>query len=96
LPQRGSLLEGGLVIAIAVLIVGLVFERRRQRGVERLLHQRLDFEILVSELSASISMLGSAERPALVTRWLHRLGTCLEVDRCPCYRPRTPITTWCR
>ncbi len=80
-PRRGTLLEGALVIVTAVLVVGLVFERRRQRRVERLLHQRLDFEILVSELSASINMLGSAERPALVTRWLQRLGACLEVDR---------------
>jgi hypothetical protein len=60
------------------LIVGLVL---RRAGSERLLQQRLRFEILVSELSASINMVGPAERSALVTRWLKRLGACLEVDR---------------
>ena len=80
-PSRVNLLEGVVVTAQAALIIGLVLERRRRRRVERLLQQRLDFEILVSELSASISMVGPAERSALVTRWLKRLGACLEVDR---------------
>lgn len=80
-PPRATLLESALVTVTVVLVIGLVLERRRQRGVERLLHQRLEFEILVSELSASINMTGPAERTALLARWLQRLGTCLEVDR---------------
>ena len=70
-----------MVTAQAALIIGLVLERRRQRRAERLLQQRLDFETLVSELSTSINMLRSADRAALITRWLQRLAACLEVDR---------------
>lgn len=70
-----------VVAAQALLIVGLILERRRQRTLERLMQQRLDFEILVSELSAGVTMLGGTDRSTTVTRWLQRLGTCLEVDR---------------
>ena len=76
-----NVLEAIVVAAQALLIAWLVLVRRRQRRTERALQQRLDFEILVTELSSSLNMLGAAERSAFVTRWLHRLGTCLEVDR---------------
>jgi len=84
---RSNLLEGTVVAAQALLIVGLILERRRQRNAERVLQRGLDFEILVSELSANVTMLwggaggGSTDRSATVGRWLQRLGTCLEVDR---------------
>ena len=82
---RPNLLEGTVVAAQALLIVGLILERRRQRKAERVLQRGLDFEILVSELSASVTMLGGVgggtDRAATVRRWLQRLGTCLEVDR---------------
>lgn len=78
---RPNFLEGTVVAAQALLIVGLILERRRQRNAERLLQRGLDFEILVSELSASVTMLGGTDRSATVTRWLQRLGTCLDVDR---------------
>jgi two-component system sensor kinase FixL len=78
---RANFLEAAVVGAQALLIIGLILERRRQRSVERALQQQRDFEILVSELSSSVNMVGSSDRPALVTRWLQRLGACLEVDR---------------
>jgi signal transduction histidine kinase len=80
-PRRTNFLEASIVAAQALLIIGLVLERRRQRSVERTLQQQRDFEILVSELSSSVNMVGATDRPALVTRWLQRLGACLEVDR---------------
>ena len=80
-PSRATILEAIVVAAQALLIAWLVLERRRQRRTERALQQRLDFEILVTELSSSLNLLGKAERSAFVTRWLQRLGSCLEVDR---------------
>src|SRR5512145_2032579 len=80
-PSRATILEATVVAAQALLIAWLVLERRRQRRIERALQQRLDFEILVTELSSSLNLLGAAERSAFVTRWLQRLGACLEVDR---------------
>jgi hypothetical protein len=80
-PHRAGFLEGSIVFAQAVLIVGLVLERRRQRGVERSLQQQRDFEILISELSSSITMLGATERSAFLARWVQRLAICLDVDR---------------
>ena len=80
-PSRATILEAIVVAAQALLIAWLVLERRRQRRTERALQQRLDFEILVTELSSSLNMLGAAERLPFVTRWLQRLGSCLEVDR---------------
>jgi signal transduction histidine kinase len=82
-PSRGgpNFLEAAIVAVQAILIIGLVVERRRQRGVERTLQQQRDFEILVSELSSSVNLVGASDRPALVTRWLQRLGACLGVDR---------------
>src|SRR5439155_24248484 len=76
-----NFLEATVVAAQALLIVGLILERRRQRNAERLLQRGLDFEILVSELSASVTMRGGTDRSATVTRWLQRLGTCLDVER---------------
>src|SRR5881409_2809665 len=72
---RPNFLEATVVAAQALLIVGLILERRRQRNAERLLQRGLGFEILVSELSASVTMLGGTDRSATVTRWLQRLGT---------------------
>ncbi len=80
-PRGANFLEAAVVAAQALLIIGLVLERRRQRSVERKLEQQRDFETLVAELSSSVNMVGASDRPALVTRWLQRLGACLEVDR---------------
>ena len=76
-----GLLEALIVAAQAVVIVGLIWERQRRRAAERALHQRLEFETLVSELSSSLTMLRASDRPSVVLRWLRRLAGCLEIDR---------------
>lgn len=79
--ERTTVLEALIVAAQAVVIVGLIWERQRRRASERALHQRLEFETLVSELSSSLTMLRSNDRPSVVPRWLRRLADCLEIDR---------------
>jgi signal transduction histidine kinase len=78
---RTTLLEGIVVTAQAVLIIGLVLERRRRRRAEELLEQRLEFETLVSELTSHLGMVDRAEHDLLITRWLQRLANSLGVDR---------------
>ena len=73
-------LEALIVAAQAVVIIGLIWERQRRRAAERALHQRLEFETLVSELSSSLTMLRAGDRPNVVLRWLRRLADCLELD----------------
>ena len=74
-----TFLEVLIVAAQAVLIIGLIWERQRRRAAERALHQRLEFEILVSELQSSLTTL-RADRPSVIARWLQRLRDCLEID----------------
>ncbi|MGE5802662.1 MAG: sensor histidine kinase [Gemmatimonadota bacterium] len=76
-----TVLEALIVFAQAVVIIGLIWERQRRRAAERALHQRLEFETLVSELSSSLTMLRAGDRPTVVLRWLRRLADCLEIDR---------------
>jgi len=76
-----TVLEAVIVAAQAVVIIGLVWERQRRRLAERALHQRLEFETLVSELSSNLTMLRAGDRPSVVLRWLRRLADCLEIDR---------------
>jgi len=78
---RTTVLEALIVFAQAVVIIGLIWERQRRRAAERALHQRLEFETLVSELSSSLTMLRAGDRPTVVLRWLRRLADCLEIDR---------------
>src|SRR5262245_17653444 len=75
-----TFLEAVIVAAQAVVIAGLIWERQRRRAAERALHQRLEFETLVSELSSSLTMLRAGDRPSVVVRWLRRLADCLEID----------------
>lgn len=77
---RITFLEALIVAAQAVVILGLIWERQRRRAAERSLHQRLEFETLVSELSSSLTMLRAGDRPRVVLRWLRRLADCLEID----------------
>jgi len=77
---RTTFLEAVIVTAQAVVIVGLIWERQRRRAAERALHQRLEFETLVSELSSSLTTLRAGDRPSVVERWLRRLADCLEID----------------
>lgn len=81
LAGDGTVLEAVIVFAQAVVIIGLIWERQRRRAAERALHQRLEFETLVSELSSSLTMLRAGERPSVAQRWLRRLADCLEIDR---------------
>ena len=83
LAANGSttLFEAVIVAAQAVVIVGLIWEGQRRGAAERSLHQRLEFETLVSELSSSLTMLRAADRPSVVQRWLRRLADCLEIGR---------------
>ena len=74
LAGDGTVLEAVIVFAQAVVIIGLIWERQRRRAAERALHQRLEFETLVSELSSSLTMLRDGERPTVVLRWLRRLA----------------------
>lgn len=76
-----TVLESVIVAAQAVVIVGLIWERQRRRAAERALHQRIEFETLVSELSSSLTMLRAGDRPSVVQRWLRRFADCLEIDR---------------
>jgi signal transduction histidine kinase len=78
---RTTVLEAVIVFAQTVVIIGLIWERQRRRAAERALHQRLEFETLVSELSSSLTMLRAGDRPTVVQRWLRRLADCLEIDR---------------
>jgi C4-dicarboxylate-specific signal transduction histidine kinase len=78
---RFTVLEAVIVLAQAVVIIGLIWERQRRRVAERALHQRLEFETLVSELSSSLTMLRAGDRPTMVLRWLRRLADCLEIER---------------
>jgi C4-dicarboxylate-specific signal transduction histidine kinase len=77
---RTTYLEALIVAAQAVVIIGLIWERQRRRAAESALHQRLEFETLVSELSSSLTMLRAGDRPSVVLRWLRRLADCLEID----------------
>ena len=79
--EANTVLEPIIVAAQAVVIVGLIWERQRRRSAERALHQRLEFETLVSELSSSLTMLRAGDRTTVVQRWLKRLADCLEIDR---------------
>ncbi|HXE84578.1 MAG TPA: ATP-binding protein [Gemmatimonadales bacterium] len=78
---RTTFLEALIVAAQAVLIIGLIWERQRRRAAERALHQRLEFETLVSELQSSLATLRAGDRPSVIERWLQRLSDCLEIDR---------------
>ena len=75
-----SVFEGAAIAVLAFLIVGLAFERHRQRAVERELQRRLQFETLISELSWNVGT-GSGESVLRTTGWLQRLSNCLEADR---------------
>ncbi|HWC75006.1 MAG TPA: ATP-binding protein [Gemmatimonadales bacterium] len=60
---RPNFLEGTVVAAQALLIIGLILERRRQRGVERALQQRLDSLLrVVGQESPKESKPGGASR----------------------------------
>ena len=70
------------VIALqAALLVGLLVQARRRRRVEATLSDRLEFETLVSDLSATLAGLRGAELDRGIEEGLRRVGEHLGVDR---------------
>ena len=57
----------------SLLIAGLLAERKRRRRVQAALRERLDFETLLSELSADFNNLAFGEIDQGIEKWLQRL-----------------------
>jgi hypothetical protein len=74
---------GALVVigGQSVLIAGLLLQHRRRRRAEAALQDRLSFETLVSDLSAALVTLRSAEVNVGVEAGLRRVGEHLHLDR---------------
>jgi C4-dicarboxylate-specific signal transduction histidine kinase/ABC-type uncharacterized transport system substrate-binding protein len=73
---------GAAVIAVeGALIVMLLVSRRRRRRAEAALRERLAFERLVSELSATLVAARGAEVGPAIARGLRQVGEHLGVDR---------------
>src|SRR5262249_39324125 len=71
----------GLIAAQGVLISALLLQRRRRRRAETVLRERLDFETLVSDLSATFVDLRGAEVDEGIEQGLRRVGEHLGLDR---------------
>src|SRR5262249_8470975 len=71
----------GLIGAQGLLIGALLLQRRQRRRAETVLRERLDFETLVSELSAAFADLRDAEVDEGIERGLRRVGEHLGLDR---------------
>jgi C4-dicarboxylate-specific signal transduction histidine kinase/ABC-type uncharacterized transport system substrate-binding protein len=75
------LLVAAVIAAEAALIVMLLVSRRRRRRAEAALRERLAFERLVSELSATLVAARGAEVGPAIMRGLRQVGEHLGVDR---------------
>jgi signal transduction histidine kinase len=71
----------GLIGAQGVLIGALLLQHRRRRRAETVVRERLDFETLVSDLSATFVGLRGAEVDEGIARGLRRVGEHLGLDR---------------
>src|SRR4029453_9920814 len=82
-PRRGRLaiMGGVLVVGIVSLAWGLLLQRTGRRRVEVPLAERLRFESLLSELSASLIDVSMSDLDGAIERGLQRVGTFLKVDR---------------
>jgi PAS domain S-box-containing protein len=79
---KWPLLIGGAVVALqASLIIGLLVNRRQRRRAQRALAERLRFETLVSELSATFITAPAREMAAQIEKALERIVEDLRVDR---------------
>jgi ABC-type uncharacterized transport system substrate-binding protein len=78
---RHLLLGAAVIAAEAALIVMLLVSRRRRRRAEAALRERLAFERLVSELSATLVAARGAEVGPAIIRGLRQVGEHLGVDR---------------
>jgi signal transduction histidine kinase len=72
---------GALVVGIVSLVWGLLLQRTGRRRVEVSLDERLRFESLLSELSASLIDVSMSDLDGAIERGLQRVGTFLKVDR---------------
>src|SRR5437867_10032982 len=82
-PRRGhsAVMGGALVVGIVSLAWGLLLQRTGRRRVEVSLDERLRFESLLSELSASLIDVSMSDLDGAIERGLQRVGTFLKVDR---------------
>jgi len=71
----------GLIAAQGVLISALLLQRRRRRRAELVLRERLGFETLVSDLSATFVDLRGAEVDEGIEQGLRRVAEHLGLDR---------------
>lgn len=67
---------GGFALCVlqSFLIAGLLAERQRRRRAQAELRERLEFETLLSELSADFTRLPGADVDRGITGWLQRIG----------------------
>jgi signal transduction histidine kinase len=76
-----AIMGGVLVVGIVSLAWGLLLQRTGRRRVEVSLDERLRFESLLSELSASLIDVSMSDLDGAIERGLQRVGTFLKVDR---------------
>src|SRR5262249_5177361 len=80
--HKWPVLGGIAVLALqAVLIVGLLVNRRQRRRAQRALGERLRFETLVSELSAAFITLPAREVAGQIEKALGQIAEELHLDR---------------
>jgi PAS domain S-box-containing protein len=73
---------GAFVLCVLqfVFIAGLLAERRRRRHAQSTLLERLDFERLLSDLSADFTSLPASEVDHSIKKWIHKLVLFLGAD----------------
>jgi signal transduction histidine kinase/ABC-type uncharacterized transport system substrate-binding protein len=78
---RGYVVGGVLILGVMSLMWGLLLQRAGRRRVELSLDERLRFESLLSELSASLIHISLNDLDDEIGRGLRRVGEFLKVDR---------------
>ncbi len=78
---RGYVTGGMLVLGVVSLMWGLLLQRAGRRRVELSLDERLKFESLLSELSASLIHISLNDLDDEIGRGLRQIGEFLKMDR---------------
>jgi len=78
---RGYVIGSVLILGVMSLMWGLLLQRAGRRRVELSLDERLRFESLLSELSASLIHISLNDLDDEISRGLRRAGVFLKVDR---------------
>jgi signal transduction histidine kinase len=78
---RGYVVGGVLIVGVICLVWGLLLQRSGRRRVEVSLDERVRFESLLSELSASLIHISLNDLDDEIGRGLRRVGEFLKVDR---------------